>query len=111
LPGPVHPLLARTFPSALPDEAAPAFCVPARLLTFAYSFLCAVLGGYVARPAERHRLIPGLLQSALVIPAMFAFWDKSQLGGWIVTRMRVIPTAWFVGLIYSRKRLHSVVLA
>ncbi len=112
----VDPLLMRTFPSALPDEAAVAFNVPARLLTFAYSSLCVILGGYVtarlaARAAERHALILGLVQSALVIPAMFAFWDKSPLWGWLVTMITVIPAAWFGGLIYCRQRPHPVALA
>jgi hypothetical protein len=104
------------FPSALPDEAALAFNVPARLFTMAYTFLCVMLGGYVTarlsnRFPERHALILGLVQSALVVPAMFAFWDKSPLWGWIVTMIAVIPAAWFGGLLYARSRTHSPALA
>ena len=112
----VNPLLMKMFPAALPNEAAMSHNIPAWILTFAYTFLCVVAGGYVtarlaARHAVRHAVILGLLQSVLTIPAMLAYADKAPLWGWIVSMILVIPAAWWGGLIYSRSGANLSVMA
>jgi hypothetical protein len=77
------------------------------LFTFAYTLLCVVGGGYVtARLARRlpvrHALILGLLQAALMVPAMMSFPDPGPLWRWIVGMLLVIPAAWSGGAIYAR---------
>jgi hypothetical protein len=78
-----NPLLMGMFPDALPSQAAMSHNLPVWLFTFSYTFLCVVAGGYVtarlaARSVVRHAVILGIVQSALTIPAMLAFADKSQ---------------------------------
>ena len=103
-----NPLLMHMFPAALPNEAAMSNNPMVRLFTLAYTLLCVVAGGYFSarlarRSAVLHALSLGLLQSALTIPAMLAFMDKSPLWGWIAGLVLVIPAAWIGGLIYSRR--------
>jgi hypothetical protein len=103
----VNPLLMRLFPSTLPNETAMSHNLPVWLMTFSYTFLCVVAGGYVTarlapRHSTRHAVILGVIQSALTIPAMLAFPDKAPLWGWIGSMVVVIPAAWCGGLIWER---------
>jgi hypothetical protein len=101
-----NPLLMRMFPDALPNEAALSRNVPAWLFMLAYTLLCVVGGGYVTarlagRFPARHALILGIVQSALMIPAMFAFPDQAPLSRWIVGMVLVVPAAWCGGVTYA----------
>ncbi|HVO99706.1 MAG TPA: hypothetical protein VMT15_16655 [Bryobacteraceae bacterium] len=103
-----NPLLMRML--ALPNEAALSHNLAAKSITFAYSALCVVAGGYATawlarRLPERHALVLGLIQSALTIPAMMAFPEKAPLWGWILSMLMVIPAAWCGGLLYARRRM------
>jgi hypothetical protein len=104
------PLLMRSFPNVLPNEAAMAHNAAVWIFTYLYTFFCVVAGGYVAariasRLPVRHAVILGLIQSALTIPAMFAFPDKAPLWGWICSMIMVIPASWCGGLVYRRNAI------
>jgi hypothetical protein len=97
-----NPLLMRML--ALPDEAALSHNPPAWIITFSYTILCVIAGGYVAarlagRYTARYALALGLIQSVLTIPAMMAFSGKAPIWRWILSMILVIPAAWCGGLI------------
>jgi hypothetical protein len=103
-----NPLLMRIFPDALPNQAALSRNVPAWLFMLAYTLLCVAGGRYLtARLAGhspvRHAVILGVLQSALMVPAMIAFPDQAPLSRWIVGMVLVVPAAWCGGVIYARR--------
>jgi uncharacterized membrane protein YagU involved in acid resistance len=68
----------RTFPEAIPNLDAIHHNIWAILFSFTYQVVCVALGGYVTvwvagRFGVRHAVIMGVIQTALVIPAMMAF--------------------------------------
>jgi len=92
---------------ALPDKAALTHNSAVSLFTMAYTLLCVVGGGYVTaklarRLPVRHALILGLLQAALMVPAMMSFADPGPLWRWVLGMVLVIPAAWAGGAIYAR---------
>ena len=102
-----NPLLVKVL--GLPNEAALPHNMGVWAITFTYTFVCVIAGGWVtARLApklrERHALALGVIQSLLTIPAMLAFPAQAPLLGWIFGMILVIPAAWFGGVIYARGR-------
>jgi hypothetical protein len=99
------PLLMKML--AVPNKAALTHNSAVSLITMAYTLVCVVGGGYItARLARRlpvrHALILGLLQAALMVPAMMSFADPGPLWRWVVGMVLVIPAAWAGGAIYAR---------
>jgi hypothetical protein len=102
-----NPLLAKML--GLPNEAALPHNMVVWLVTFSYSFVCVIGGGWVtARLAPklpvRHALALGLIQSLLTIPAWLAFPAQAPIWGWILSMILVIPGAWLGGVLYARGR-------
>ena len=102
-----NPLLVKVL--GLPNEAALPHNMVVWAITFTYTFVCVIAGGWVtARLApklrERHALALGVIQSLLTIPAMLAFPAQAPIWGWILSMILVIPGAWLGGVIYARGR-------
>jgi hypothetical protein len=107
-----NPFLMRMFPEALPDQAALSRNVPAWLFMLAYTLACVAGGGYVAALLAghypvRHAVVMGVVQSALMVPAMFAFPNHTPLWRWMVGMVLVIPAAWCGGVIYARPAIRD----
>jgi hypothetical protein len=102
------PLMMRMFPDSFPNKTALSHNTTVWLFTMAYTLVCVVAGGYVTarfarRSPVRHAVILGLLQAALMVPAMLSFPDPGPLWRWIVGMVLVILAAWCGGAIYAKK--------
>jgi hypothetical protein len=102
------PLMMKLFPAALPDSAALKENILSKLFMFCYSSLCVVAGGYVTawlatRNRVRHALVMGVIQAALVIPAMMAYPDQAPLWQWIAGMVLIVPAAWGGGSIRAAR--------
>ena len=96
------PLLMHLFPRALPDAAALAGNLPARLLLVAYTTLSIGVGGYVTawiarRSRLTHAAIMGAIEVAFTLYVMIAgpfheAYPAPQLV-WITGLVLMIPTA------------------
>jgi hypothetical protein len=99
-----NPLMMKLFPSALPNAAAMAQSVPARIFTLVYTMLCVAAGGYVtawiARRAEvRHAAVMGVIEAAMTVAAMMALPGHAPVWSWIAGIVLVVPAAWLGGLV------------
>jgi len=104
-----NPLFMRMFPETPPAQLAVNGSLSLWLFTMAYSLACVVAGGYVtawlARGSPvRHAAILGVLQSALMAPAMMSFPDPGPLWRWVVGMVVVVPAACSGGVIYAKRR-------
>ena len=99
-----NPLLVRTFPDALPNQAALNHNVPVKLLMLVYTLLCVALGGYVTAWVAHHSkvrlaIIMGALELAMTLGAMIALPGHAPLWSWITGMVLMIPAAWCGGVI------------
>jgi hypothetical protein len=111
------PLLLHLFPAALPDAAALAASLPARLFMVAYTTFAIGVGGYVtAWIARRSRLtlaaIMGAIEVAFTLYVMMAapFHEAHPAPRWIfVTGIIVmLPAAYLGGMIKVRQAATGV---
>lgn len=98
----VDPLLMHLFPAALPDAAALARSLSARLLMLAYTTFSIAVGGYVTafiarRSRLKHAAIMGAIEMAFTLYVMIAapFPEAHSAPRWggIVGMILMIPAA------------------
>lgn len=98
----VDPLLMHLFPAALPDAAALARTLSARLLMLAYTTFSIAVGGYVTafiarRSRLKHAAIMGAIEMAFTLYVMIAapFPEAHSAPRWggIVGMILMIPAA------------------
>jgi len=98
----VDPLLLHLFPHALPNAAALAASMPARLFMIAYTMFSVAVGGYVTALIARrrpilHAAIMGAIEAAftlyVMIAAPFPEVRQAPMWGWIATLILIIPAA------------------
>jgi hypothetical protein len=107
------PLLMHLFPRALPDTAALAESLPARLLMLAYTTFSIVVGGYVtawiARPAGlTHAAIMGAIEVSFTLYVMIAAPFKEAHPAppwvWILGVIVMIPAACLGAVVRANQR-------
>ena len=95
------PFLMHLFPRALPDAAALAASVPARLFMTAYTLLAIAIGGYVtAWIAQQNPLIHvlALALAVLLLSALSALQQRGQHPVWyLLALVALAPTGVLVG--------------
>ena len=109
----VDPLLLHLFPRALPDAAALAGSVPARLFMLAYTMFSIAVGGYVTawiarRSQLTHAAVMGAIELAFTLYVMIAmpFAEVHPAPRWVgITAMiLIIPAACLGAAIRARQR-------
>jgi hypothetical protein len=104
-----NPWMIRTFPEVLSNLDAIHHNIWAILFSFAYQVVCVAGGGddtarVAGRLGVRHAVIIGVIQTALVIPAMMAFPSQAPMTIWLKGTALILPSAWFGGLLRERTR-------
>ena len=108
----VDPLLIRLFPAALPNGAALAGNLPARLLMVAYTTLAIAAGGYVtAWIARRSQLIFAAIMGAIevaftlyvMVAAPFHEANPAPQWIWIPAVILMIPAACLGAAIWGKQ--------
>jgi hypothetical protein len=115
------PLLMHLFPAAIPDPAALARSIPARLFMLAYTMFAIFAGGYVtawiaARSKIWHAAVMGIIEVAftlyVMIAAPFPEIHASPRWGFIVSMILTIPAAALGGALRARQSTrHTVAVA
>jgi hypothetical protein len=106
------PLLMRLFPSALPDAAALAGNLPARLFMLVYTTFSIMVGGYltawIARRSQlAHAAIMGAIEVSftlyVMIAAPFPEVHNAPRWSWIAGIILMIPAACLGGAIRAKQ--------
>ena len=106
------PLMMRMFPKALPDAAALAGSLPARLFMTAYTTFAIAVGGYVTawiarRSKITHAVVMGAIEVAFTLYVMAAmpFVEAHPMPRWlgVVGSLLVVPAAWVGAVVRERK--------
>jgi hypothetical protein len=112
----VDPLLMHLFPAALPDAAALARSLSARLLMLAYTTFSIAVGGYVTafiarRSRLKHAAIMGAIEMAFTLYVMIAapFPEAHSAPRWggIVGMILMIPAACLGAAIQAKQARKS----
>jgi hypothetical protein len=113
-----NPLLIHLFPAALPDSAALARSLPARLFMLAYTMFAIFVGGYVtawiaSRSKVWHAVVMGIIEVAftlyVMIAAPFPEVSPSPRWGFIAAMVLTIPAAALGGALRARGRSRNTV--
>ncbi|MEO8100544.1 MAG: hypothetical protein ABI811_22795 [Acidobacteriota bacterium] len=96
----VNPALLYLFAGALPDAAALAANLPARLLMMTYSLACVAAGGYVTawiarRAPVRHAVAMGVLQALMTIDVWLSGFASAPAWQWMLSIALLVPAAWW----------------
>jgi hypothetical protein len=107
------PLLLHAFPQALPDAAALAGSLPARLFMLAYTTFSIGVGGYVTAWIARrsplvHASIMGIIELAftlyVMIAAPFREAHPAPRWVWITGAIVMVPAACLGAVIHAKQR-------